>query len=61
MPNVNEANRKPFVDFTCELVNSFGIGQRDTQDLLRNAIGRRLFKSIGVNIISPKDEIIATL
>ena len=61
MPHVYEVNRKPFVDFTCELVNSFGIGQRDTQDLLRNTIGRRLSKSIGVNIIPPKDEIIVTL
>ena len=61
LPHLYEHQKGAFLDFACGLVTDFGISQKRIQEILRNTLGKRLSKVIGVNIIPPKDEIVSTL
>ena len=50
-----------FEVFSCGIVGSFGIGQKETQDILRNKWGKKLEMVIGINPISSKDKIFGKL
>lgn len=61
MPMVYEKHSKTFLDFACGLVGSFGISQRDIQDLLRNKWGKQISEVLGINIFPPKDDVVKCL
>ena len=50
-----------FKEFSCGIVGSFGISQRETQDVLRNKWGKTIEQVIGINPILSKGEIFRNL
>lgn len=61
MPMVYQKHFKSFIDFSCGLVGSLGISQRDMQDILRNKWGRTIAEVLGINIFPPKDDVVKCL
>jgi len=49
------------MEFSCGIVGSLMIGQKETQNVLRNKWGKKLEGPIGINPISSKDEIFGHL
>ena len=61
MPCVFRKQRSAFMEFSCGIVGSLAIGQKETQDVLRNKWGKKLEGAIGINPILSKDEIFGHL
>ena len=57
MPLVFKREHSAFKEFSCGIVGSFGISQKETQDILRNKWGKTIEKVIGINPILSKDNI----
>ena len=51
MPCVFRKQRSAFMEFSCGIVGSLAIGQKETQDVLRNKWGKKLEGVIGINPI----------
>lgn len=49
------------MEFSCGIVRSLMIGQKETQNVLRNKWGKKLEGPIGINPILSKDEIFGHL
>jgi hypothetical protein len=58
MPMVYEKHMNSFLDFSCGLVGSLCISQRDIQDILRNTWGKKITEVLGFNIFPPKDVVV---
>ena len=52
MPCVFKKQRSAFMEFSCGIVGSLAIGQKETQDVLRNKWGKKLEGAIGINFWS---------
>ena len=50
-----------FVGLFCGFVENFSVGQKDLQNILRNALGRKLSFELRVNTVPPKDAILKVL
>ena len=61
MPCVFRKQHSTFMEFSCGIVGSLAIGQKETQDVLRNKWGKKLEGAIGINPILSKDEIFGHL
>ena len=61
MPCVFRKQHSAFMEFSCGIVGSLAIGQKETQDVLRNKWGKKLEGAIGINPILSKDEIFGHL
>lgn len=61
MPYVLQSKHDAFLEFCCGIVGTFGMGQREVQDTLRNKWGKKLSDAIGINPILSKDEIFTKL
>ena len=61
MPMVFKREHSAFKEFSCGIVGSFGISQRETQDVLRNKWGKTIEQVIGINPILSKGEIFRNL
>ena len=61
MPKIFRKEYSGFEEFSCGIVGSFGIGQKETQDILRNKWGKKLEMVIGINPILSKDKIFGKL
>ena len=61
VPLVFKTYYSAFKDFSCGIVGEFGISQKDTQDVLRNKLGKKLEKVLRINPILSKDEIFGKL
>ena len=61
MPLLLSLNPQPFLNFACDLVNSFHVSQREVQSTLRNQLGKSLSEVLGVNIIPSKRDILHEL
>ena len=61
MPCVFRKQHSAFMEFSCGTVGSLVIGQKETQDVLRNKWGKKLEWAIGMNPILSKDEIFCHL
>ena len=57
MPLVFKREHSAFKEFSCGIVGSFGISQRETQDILRNKWGKTIEQVIGINPILSKGDI----
>ena len=57
MPCVLRKQHSAFMGFSCGIVGSLVIGQKETQDVPRNKWGKKLEGAIGINPILSKDEI----
>ena len=56
MPKVFKQEHETFKEFSCGIVGSFGIAQKEAQDVLRNKWGKKLEKVIGINPILSKNK-----
>lgn len=61
MPLVVKREHSAFREFSCGIAGSFAIGQKETQVILRNKLGRKLQTVIGINPILSKEEIFGQL
>lgn len=61
MPQVLKNEHEAFLEFCCGIVGSFGLGQKEVQDTLRNKWGKKLAMTIGINPILTKEEIFSEL
>ena len=61
MPCVFRKQRSAFREFSYGIVGSLVIGQKETQDVLRNKWGKKLDGAIGINPILSKNEIFGHL
>lgn len=61
MPCVFRKQHSAFMEFSCGIVRSLTIGQKETQNVLRNKWGKKLEGPIGINPILSKDEIFGHL
>ena len=61
MPCVFRKQHSTFMAFSCRIVGSLAIGQKETQDVQRNKWGEKLEGPIGINPILSKDEIFGHL
>ena len=61
MPMILKREHSAFKEFSCGIVGSFGISQRETQDVLRNKWGKTIEQVIGINYILSKGEIFRKL
>ena len=61
MPMVFEREHSAFKEFSSGIVASFGISQRETQDVLRNKWRKTIEQVIGINPILSKGEILRNL
>ena len=61
MPKIFRKAYSGFEEFSFGIVGSFGIGQKETQDILRNKWGKKLEMAIGINPILSKDKIFGKL
>ena len=61
MPMVFKREHSAFKEFSCGIVGSFGISQRETKDVLRNKWGKTIKKVIGINPILRKGAIFRNL
>ena len=53
--------RSAFMEFSCGIVGSLAIGQKEMQDVLGNKWGKTLEGAVGINPILSKDEIFGHL
>ena len=61
MPCVFRKQHSAFMEFSCRIVGSLTIGQKETQDVLRNKWGKILEGPVGINPVLSKDEIFGHL
>lgn len=61
MPCVFRKQHSAFMEFSCGIVGSLSIGQKETQDVLRNNWEKKLEGAIGINPILSKDAIFGHL
>lgn len=61
VPLVLKQEHSAFKEFSCGIARSFAIGQKETQDILRNKWGKKIQNVIGINPILSKDEIFGKL
>ncbi|XP_022805853.1 uncharacterized protein LOC111342993 [Stylophora pistillata] len=61
IPCVFKKQHSAFLEFSCGIVGSLAIGQKETQDVLRKKWGKILEVAIGINPILSKDEIFGNL